>query len=118
MFVNISPASYNVSETVCSLQFAGRCRAVALGVAKKGVVGSGPGGGEGGEGELGRRKGEGEQPSLDLKSARGGEGGGESGGDGGREQRRVKTPPPPASVASGRVSPPPRRSSLGNASSR
>ncbi|GAB5031526.1 kinesin motor family protein [Nannochloropsis oceanica] len=118
MFVNISPASYNVSETVCSLQFAGRCRAVALGVAKKGVVGSGPGGGEGGEGEVGRRKGEGEQLTVDLRSARGGEGGEELGGEGGREQRRVKTPPPPASVASGRVSPPPRRSSLGNASSR
>lgn len=115
MFVNISPASYNVSETVCSLQFAGRCRAVALGVAKKGVVGGGAGGGEGGVGDVERLRGEVEKLSLELKSARGGE----VEWDGGREQRKVKTPPPrPASVAGGRVSPPPRRGSLGSASSR
>ena len=35
MFVNISPAVYNVSETLCSLGFAARCRAVELGQAKK-----------------------------------------------------------------------------------
>ena len=35
MFVNCSPAEYNVSETVCSLNFAKRCRAVELGAAKK-----------------------------------------------------------------------------------
>jgi hypothetical protein len=26
MFVNISPAAYNVGETICSLNFAARCR--------------------------------------------------------------------------------------------
>lgn len=35
MFVNISPAIYNLSETVCSLNFASRCRNVELGQAKK-----------------------------------------------------------------------------------
>lgn len=35
MFVNISPAIYNVGETVCSLNFAHRCRAVELGQAKR-----------------------------------------------------------------------------------
>ena len=34
MFVNISPAVYNVGETVCSLNFASRCRNVELGQAK------------------------------------------------------------------------------------
>jgi hypothetical protein len=37
MFVNISPAAYNCGETVCSLNFAGRCRNVQLGPAKKGT---------------------------------------------------------------------------------
>ena len=37
MFVNISPAIYNVGETVCSLNFAYRCRAVELGQAKRNV---------------------------------------------------------------------------------
>lgn len=36
MFSNFSPASYNVSETCCTLSFALRCRAVELGQAKKG----------------------------------------------------------------------------------
>jgi kinesin family protein C2/C3 len=40
MFVNCSPVAYNSSETKCSLQFAERCRAVALGVAKKNVTSS------------------------------------------------------------------------------
>jgi kinesin family protein C2/C3 len=40
MFCNVSPASYNVSETVCTLTFAARCRNVELGAAKKG--GEGP----------------------------------------------------------------------------
>jgi hypothetical protein len=31
MFVNVSPAAYNVGETLCSLNFAARCRAVELG---------------------------------------------------------------------------------------
>lgn len=31
MFVNISPAAYNSGETICSLNFAGRCRNVQLG---------------------------------------------------------------------------------------
>jgi kinesin family protein C2/C3 len=35
MFVNISPAIYNLGETVCSLNFASRCRSVELGQAKK-----------------------------------------------------------------------------------
>ena len=35
MCVNISPAVYNISETVCSLNFASRCRSVELGQAKK-----------------------------------------------------------------------------------
>jgi hypothetical protein len=37
MFCNVSPASYNVSETLCTLGFAARCRNVELGQAKKGV---------------------------------------------------------------------------------
>ena len=37
MFVNISPVSYNVGETVCSLNFASRCRNIELGLAKKNV---------------------------------------------------------------------------------
>ena len=35
MFVNISPAVYNLGETICSLNFASRCRNVELGQAKK-----------------------------------------------------------------------------------
>lgn len=35
MFVNVSPASYNVTETLCSLNFAKRCRSVKLGQAAK-----------------------------------------------------------------------------------
>ena len=35
MFVNISPADYNVTESLCSLNFASRCRKVQLGQAKK-----------------------------------------------------------------------------------
>lgn len=38
MFVNISPAVYNLSETLCSLNFATRCRNVELGQAKKQIV--------------------------------------------------------------------------------
>lgn len=34
-FVNISPAIYNLGETVCSLNFASRCRSTELGQAKK-----------------------------------------------------------------------------------
>mmetsp|Transcript_26709 Transcript_26709/g.83667 ORF Transcript_26709/g.83667 Transcript_26709/m.83667 type:complete len:710 (+) Transcript_26709:541-2670(+) len=45
MFVNISPAVYNVSETLCSLNFAARCRAVELGGASRNVS-SGAGGAE------------------------------------------------------------------------
>ena len=37
MFVNISPAVYNVNESICSLNFAFRCRNVELGQAKKQV---------------------------------------------------------------------------------
>eukprot|EP00604_Paraphysomonas_vestita_P002960 CAMPEP_0174820936 /NCGR_PEP_ID=MMETSP1107-20130205/5093_1 /TAXON_ID=36770 /ORGANISM="Paraphysomonas vestita, Strain GFlagA" /LENGTH=547 /DNA_ID=CAMNT_0016037257 /DNA_START=607 /DNA_END=2250 /DNA_ORIENTATION=+ len=35
MFVNISPAVYNVGESICSLGFAQRCRSLELGQAKK-----------------------------------------------------------------------------------
>jgi kinesin family protein C2/C3 len=35
MFCNISPAVFNLGETICSLNFASRCRAVELGAAKK-----------------------------------------------------------------------------------
>ncbi|KAG5188268.1 P-loop containing nucleoside triphosphate hydrolase protein [Tribonema minus] len=31
MFCNVSPAAYNLGETICSLNFAARCRAVELG---------------------------------------------------------------------------------------
>uniref|UniRef100_A0A7S2BUC2 Kinesin-like protein n=1 Tax=Florenciella parvula TaxID=236787 RepID=A0A7S2BUC2_9STRA len=40
MFCNFSPASYNCAETMCSLNFAARCRAVELGQAKKGSEGA------------------------------------------------------------------------------
>jgi len=35
MFVNMSPVSYNMNESLCSLTFAARCRAVQLGNGKK-----------------------------------------------------------------------------------
>ena len=35
MFVNISPAVFNMGETICSLNFASRCRSVELGQAKR-----------------------------------------------------------------------------------
>ena len=35
MFVNISPERWNVPKSICSLQFAQRCRKVKLGQAKK-----------------------------------------------------------------------------------
>jgi len=35
MYVNISPVVYNMSESICSLTFAQRCRTVQLGGAKK-----------------------------------------------------------------------------------
>ena len=38
MFVNISPAVYNLNETLCSLTFASRCRNVELGQAKKQTI--------------------------------------------------------------------------------
>ena len=37
MIVNVSPVARNVGETVCSLTFASRCRAVELGNAKRNV---------------------------------------------------------------------------------
>eukprot|EP00697_Spironema_sp_BW2_P012368 gnl/Spiro4/28598_TR14144_c0_g1_i1.p1 gnl/Spiro4/28598_TR14144_c0_g1~~gnl/Spiro4/28598_TR14144_c0_g1_i1.p1 ORF type:complete len:799 (-),score=282.82 gnl/Spiro4/28598_TR14144_c0_g1_i1:54-2450(-) len=48
MFVNISPASDNSGETICSLNFASRARCVELGAAKKNTDGaqSGKGGGD------------------------------------------------------------------------
>jgi len=62
MIVNVSPAEYNVSETVCSLQFAARCKAVELGQAKRnsssstGTGGDSAGGGGGGGGGGGAEK--------------------------------------------------------------
>jgi kinesin family protein C2/C3 len=41
MFVNCSPCFYNAAETVCSLNFAARCRNVELGAAKKNSDGGG-----------------------------------------------------------------------------
>jgi len=49
MFVNISPAVYNVNESICSLNFAFRCRNVELGQAKK-QIGNGSTSGSGGSG--------------------------------------------------------------------
>lgn len=45
-FVNISPAIYNLGETICSLNFASRCRSTELGQAKRqtGTASSGGGG--------------------------------------------------------------------------
>lgn len=34
MFVNISPVQWNAVESLCSLNFASRCRSVSLGQAK------------------------------------------------------------------------------------
>lgn len=52
-FVNISPAVYNLAETVCSLNFASRCRSTELGQAKRqtgsGGMPSTPGGSNEGE---------------------------------------------------------------------
>ena len=56
MFSNVSPAVFNLSETVCTLNFASRCRAVELGAAKKnsggaaaaGAAGAGAGGAKAG----------------------------------------------------------------------
>jgi kinesin family protein C2/C3 len=38
MFVNVSPAVYNLGETLCSLNFATRCRNVELGQAKRQIA--------------------------------------------------------------------------------
>lgn len=38
MFVNVSPAVYNLGETLCSLNFASRCRNIELGQAKKQTI--------------------------------------------------------------------------------
>lgn len=40
MFVNISPAVYNVGETICSLKFAERCNKLQLGQAKRNADGN------------------------------------------------------------------------------
>lgn len=44
MFVNINPAPASAQESVCSLNFAARCRSVQLGQAKK--AGAAPTGGK------------------------------------------------------------------------
>ncbi len=41
MFVNVSPTKRSSSESVCSLKFAARCRAVQLGQSKARSTGSG-----------------------------------------------------------------------------
>ena len=43
MVVTISPASYNVGETICSLNFASRCRLTELGRAVKQLIETGRG---------------------------------------------------------------------------
>ncbi|KAL4144780.1 hypothetical protein PRNP1_013906 [Phytophthora ramorum] len=40
MFVNVSPVQWNAWETLCSLNFASRCRSVALGQAKAATTGA------------------------------------------------------------------------------
>ncbi|KAJ0408155.1 hypothetical protein P43SY_002125 [Pythium insidiosum] len=42
MFVNVSPVQWNAWETLCSLNFASRCRNVALGLAKANVTAASP----------------------------------------------------------------------------
>lgn len=42
MFVNVSPVQWNAWETLCSLNFAARCRTVALGLAKPATGGPSP----------------------------------------------------------------------------
>ncbi|KAL3671345.1 hypothetical protein V7S43_003274 [Phytophthora oleae] len=42
MFVNVSPVQWNAWETLCSLNFASRCRSVALGQAKAATAATGP----------------------------------------------------------------------------
>jgi kinesin family protein C2/C3 len=64
MFVNISPANYNVGESMCSLNFASRCRNVELGQARKQTA-SGGGAGGGGGSDGGVRK---NQSSASLSS--------------------------------------------------
>ncbi|RYG63317.1 hypothetical protein EON64_16160, partial [archaeon] len=52
--VTVSPSSYNMGETVCSLNFATRCRATELGQAKRQITAAGAGAvGTGGGGEPG-----------------------------------------------------------------
>ena len=41
MFVNINPSICNASESICSLNFAKRCKAVNLGKARRDVSGQG-----------------------------------------------------------------------------
>ena len=38
MIVAVSPAMYNVGETICSLNFASRCRLTELGQATKQII--------------------------------------------------------------------------------
>ena len=46
-FVTISPANYNLGETICSLNFASRCRSTELGQAKRQTATANSGGGSG-----------------------------------------------------------------------
>lgn len=109
MFVNCSPSAYNASESVCSLQFAARCRAVALGVAKKGVVA----GGEGGGGEMvAKLRDEVEKLSLELEKARNG-GGGESTGTAAPATSSGAATSPPAAPASAHAPHAPTRTTTG-----
>lgn len=38
MFVNVTPAHYNIQETVSSLQFASRCRKTDIGFAQQNIA--------------------------------------------------------------------------------
>lgn len=55
-FVNVSPAVYNMGETICSLNFATRCRSTELGQAKKQSAEAGAGGASTAGGGLERKR--------------------------------------------------------------
>ena len=96
MFCNISPASYNVSETVCSLNFAFRCRSVSLGVAKQNVVRGGSDNGD----EVARLQEQVEKLSLELDKAKT-----SGGGAGSPPSSKAATSPPKATAGTVRPSP-------------
>ena len=75
MFVNTSPVQWNVSETMCSLQFASRCAAVKLGTAKKNSEGS----------QVSKLR----AKIADLEARLGGGSGAAAGGKAGRRNTRI-----------------------------